>query len=191
MKLEFPPLNMLLRNGKVKLQFPKCQECNEFYAHKRFKYKCSGCHGAVLKSEYPWRDEEFRNKVNEWAQEKMQFTKNSSMFRILKQIINIASNTNQMGILPFAIESMKRDCKKVGEELYISAEYGEELLRRNGIDCPKKSHIICPLVLDWWNMKNYNYNGSAMCYYGHFGDEMTFCEKIKSIPPPPPNRSLI
>ena len=189
MKLEFPPLNMLLRNGKVKLQFPKCQECNEFYAHKRFKYKCSGCYGG-LKSQYPWKDEEFRNKVNEWAQEKMQFTKNSSMFRILKQIINIVSNTNQMGMLHFAIESMKEDCKIIGEELYISAEYGEELLRRTGIDCPKKSHIICPLVLDWWNMKNYDYKGFELCYYGRFGDEATFKEKITSIPPPPPHKGV-
>ena len=180
---------MLLRSGKIKKPIAKCFSCNEFYGNKKYRYKCSGCYGG-LKSLYPWKDEEFRNKVNEWAQEKMQFTKNSSMFRILKQIITMASNTNHIGMLHFAIDAMKEDCKIIGEELYISAEYGEELLRRTGIDCPKKSHIICPLVLDWWNMKNYDYKGFELCYYGRFGDEETFKEKIKSIPPPPPHKGV-
>ena len=102
----------------------------------------------------------------------------------------MVSNTNQMGMLHFAIDAMKRDMQLRDGELYISAEYGEELLRRTGIDCPKKSHIICPLVLDWWNMKNYDYKGYELCYYGRFGDEETFKEKITSIPPPPPHKGV-
>ena len=180
---------MLLRSGKIKRPIAKCFSCNEFYGNKRFRYKCSGCYGG-LKSQYPWKDEEFRNKVNEWAQEKIEFTKNSSMYRVLKQLIIIVSNTHHMNMLSSAIKSMKRDMQLRDGELYISAEYGEELLRRTGIDCPKKSHIICPLVLDWWNMKNYDYKGFELCYYGRFGDEMTFCEKIQSIPPPPPNKGV-
>ena len=69
MNTKYPPLNMRLRNGKVKLQFPKCRDCNEFYAHKKYKYKCSGCYKG-LKNVTPWRDEDFRNRVNEWAEEK-------------------------------------------------------------------------------------------------------------------------
>ena len=75
---------MLLRSGKVKELIAKCYKCNEFYGNKRYKYKCSGCHGTV-KSSYPWRDEEFRNRVNEWAQEKIRITKTSGGFRTLKQ----------------------------------------------------------------------------------------------------------
>ena len=77
------------------------------------------------------------------------------------------------------------------ETLWISAEKGEELLRRTGKDCGEKSHVICPLILDWWNMKHYSYNGTERCYYGRFGDESTFEEEIKSIPPPPPNKSML
>ena len=78
------------------------------------------------------------------------------------------------------------DDNSTDETLWISAEKGEELLRRTGKDCDSKSHIICPLVLDWWNMKHYNYRGFELCYYGRFGDESDFEEQIKSIPPPPP-----
>ena len=78
------------------------------------------------------------------------------------------------------------DDNSTDETLWISAEKGEELLRRTGKDCDSKSHIICPLVLDWWNMKNYNYRGFELCYYGRFGDESDFEEQIKSIPPPLP-----
>ena len=185
---------MLLRSGKVKELIAKCYKCNEFYGNKRYKYKCSGCHGTV-KSSYPWRDEEFRNRVNEWAQEKIRITKTSGGFRTLRQLVRQTYNGTwpkelRVNVCKGLINKLKEVCKEHGEEFYISAKDGEELLRRTGREAPEKFHIICPLVLDWWNMKNYNYLGAEMCYYGHFGDEMTFCEKIKSIPPPP-NKSMI
>ena len=54
---------MLLRSGKIKEQIAKCYKCNEFYGNKKYKYKCSGCYRG-LKNQYPWRDEDFRNRVN-------------------------------------------------------------------------------------------------------------------------------
>ena len=42
---------------------------------------------------------------------------------------------------------------------------------------------ICQLYL--------NYHGFELCYYGRYGDEMEIAEQIKSIPPLPPNHSLI
>jgi hypothetical protein len=85
------------------------------------------------------------------------------------------------------VQELKADFNARGKNLYISAKDGEELLRRTGLYCDRKSHIICPLILDWWNMKHYDFNGNEMCYFGRFGDEMTFAEQITSIPPPPPN----
>jgi hypothetical protein len=88
------------------------------------------------------------------------------------------------------VQELKADFNARGKNLYISAKDGEELLRRTGLYCDRKSHIICPLILDWWNMKHYDFNGTEMCYFGRFGDEMTFAEQITSIPPPPPNPSF-
>jgi hypothetical protein len=39
-------------------------------------------------------------------------------------------------------------------------------------------------------MKNYDYKGFELCYYGRFGDEATFKEEITSIPPPPPHKGI-
>ena len=186
---------MLLRNGKIKEQIAKCYKCNEFYGNKKYKYKCSGCYRG-LKNQYPWKDEGFRNSVNEWAQEKIRISNVCGGFRALRGIIRQTYNGTWSKELRVTacknlINTLREAYKEHGEEFYISAKDGEELLRRTGQEYQEKFHIICPLVLDWWNMKNYDYCAGGMCYYGRFGDEMTFCEKIKSIPPPPPNRCFI
>lgn len=184
---------MELRSGRI---VTKCGLCKEYYANPQWNFKCSSCYGTILKSSYPWRNEEFRNDVNEWAEEKIQTSNISGGFRTFKQLIRqayngIYSKELRVAVCKELINKIQQNYKEHGYEFYISAKDGEELLRRTGQEAPEKFHIICPLVLDWWNMKKYNYNGSEMCYYGHFGDEMTFCEKIKSIPPPPPNKCMI
>ena len=49
------------------------------------------------------------------------------------------------------------------------------------------SLIICSLIIDWWNMRNYSFSSTEMCYFGHFGDKYEINE-IKTIPPPLNNR---
>jgi len=109
-------------------------------------------------------------------------TSNSFSDRDLNQLTSAYSN--------HLIEKIQNSYKISNIEFYISAKDGEELLRRTGIDVPEKSHLICPLILDWWNMKKYRFLGFEMCYYGRYGDEADFEEQIKSIPPPPPNKNL-
>ena len=72
---------------------------------------------------------------------------------------------------------------------YISAEFAEKLCRSVGVDTYNKSQLILQFVADWWNMKNYKFTSTEMCYFGRFGDIHTFREEIKSIPPPPPNKA--
>ncbi len=192
MNMKYPPLNMQLRNGKVKLQFPKCRGCNEFYAHKKYKYKCSGCYKG-LKNVTPWKDEEFRNSVNEWAEEKIKISNRNGGLIALSRSLRLAFNGSfskerRVVAIYSLIEKIKKSYQISNIEFYISAKDGEELLRRTGIDVPEKSHLICPLILDWWNMKKYRFHGFELCYYGRYGDEDSFCEQIKSIPPPPPNK---
>ena len=100
------------------------------------------------------------------------------------------SHSCKPNTLKIILEQLKKDLLVKSKTLYISAKDGEELLRRTGLCCDKKFHIICPLILDWWNMKKYNFNSSEMCYYGRFGDEKIFAEQIKTIPPPKPNECL-
>ena len=187
---------MILRSGKVKELIAKCYNCNEYYGNKIYKYKCSGCYRG-LKSIYPWRQEHFRQQVNEWAKNEIEKTP-PQIINIIKHAIEMDSKpeSQNFGATKFIINQIKTiinddDDSDDDETLWISAEKGEELLRRTGKDCSEKSHIICPLILDWWNMKHYNYLGFEMCYYGHFGDESDFEEQIKSIPPPLPNRGFV
>ena len=82
---------MLLRSGTVKELIAKCYNCNEFYGNKKYKYKCSGCYRG-LKNQYPWKDEGFRNSVNEWAQEKIRISNVCGGFRALRGIIRQTYN---------------------------------------------------------------------------------------------------
>ena len=186
---------MLLRSGTVKELIAKCYNCNEFYGNKKYKYKCSGCYRG-LGNQYPWRDEEFRNRVNEWAEEKIKISNRNGGLMALSRSVRLAFNgrfskERRVAGISNLIEKIQKSYKISNIEFYISAKDGEELLRRTGIDVPEKSHLICPLILDWWNMKKYRFLGFEMCYYGRFGDEADFEEQIKSIPPPPPNRGMI
>ena len=58
----------------------------------------------------------------------------------------------------------------------------------NCIDSNKKSHLICPFIVDWWNMRNYNFKSFELCYYARYGDDPA--QYINSIPPPMPNPSI-
>ncbi len=178
---------MLLRNGKIKPLIPKCYVCNKFFSNKKYRYKCSGCYKGVPTS-LPWNDPNFRDRLNEWADSQITRSKQSGLHNILRQMVLICySNSCKPDALINLISELKADFISRGVNLYISAQDGANLLRNTGLYCDKKSHIICPLILDWWNMKQYNFNGAEMCYFGRFGDEMTFAEEITSIPPPPPN----
>jgi hypothetical protein len=177
MKLEFPPLNMLLRNGKVKPQFPKCQECNEFYAHKKFKWKCSNCHGICNNiNSYPWKDKYFQEKIKTYCE--CNFNHCQKYYGMLKQIVLL----NNTPLLKNVIVHIIKEINWSG--FFIPAEFGEELLRRTGRDSIEKSHLICPLILNWWNMRDLDYKNYELCYYGRYGDDPTGL--IRSFPPPSP-----
>ena len=181
---------MQLRNGKIKPLIAKCYACNKFYGNKKYRYMCSGCYKG-LSSCIPWHDPQFRSRLKQWAEAKIIESKQSCLHNVLRQMVLMSYSRNcNPNALSSMVQELKADFNARGKNLYISAKDGEELLRRTGLYCGRKSHIICPLILDWWNMKHYDFNGTEMCYFGRFGDEMTFAEQITSIPPPPPNPSF-
>ena len=182
---------MLLRNGKIKPLIPKCYVCNEFYGNKKYRYKCSCCYKGISLDQ-PWYDTQFRANLENWAQTKINEVKQSGLYNVLRQMVIICySHSCKPNILISMVQQLQEDFISRGKTFYISAKYGEELLRRTGLYCDKKSHIICPLILDWWNMKKYNFNSPEMCYFGRFGDDATLAEEIRGIPPPKPNAGFI
>jgi len=185
---------MILRSGFIKCTNSfTCRTCNKFYGCKDFNWKCSYCYNKKTGSQFPWRDPEFRQKVNQWAINEIEKTP-SQYVNVIEYSIKMDSKPESQNFnnTKHIIKQLKNMINYAeNQTLWISAEKGEELLRRTGKDCDEKSHIICPLILDWWNMKHYNYRGFEMCYYGRFGDESDFEEQIKSIPPPLPNRGFV
>ena len=164
-----------------------CVNCYKFYGNRKWDFKCSACTNKfVAVSKYKWiSDPLFRNEVNKWALEQTEYTRKKKIVRILKHVISIICFNNKESVELFKkmIIQIKKKFQENGENLYITSEEGEELLRKTGVDCIEKSHLICPLVIDWWNMKNLNYNSSELCYYGRYGEPEYH---IKNIPPPLP-----
>ena len=92
------------------------------------------------------------------------------MFLKRKRVISINS----------LIEKIKKSYQISNIEFYISKKDGEELLRRTGIDVPEKSHLICPLILDWWNMKNIDFTGLKCVIMEDMGMNQILKNKLKA-----------
>jgi len=150
----------------------KCTDCYEYYGRIETDNKCSYC----FKGIETMKDPNFQEKLNNYVKSKTEIK--HSYKHLLRQL---ASGNNHK-ILKQLHEHF------INKGLYITAEFGSEILENCGRD-EKKSHIICSLIIDWWNMVNYKFNATEMCYFGRFGDPYDI-EEIKTIPPPPPNRCM-
>ena len=65
--------------------------------------------------------------------------------------------------------------KKIEKDKFITADFAIKLLRSYGDDTAIKSHIICPYIIDWWNITGKNgYKGFEICYFGNFEDQLLY-----------------
>lgn len=151
----------------------KCIECNEYYGRIESDNKCSYCFKGIK----TMKDPNFQKKLNNYVKSKTKIKQ--SYKNLLRQL----AFSNNHAILKQLHEHL------IDEGLYITAKFGSEILEHCGRD-EKKSHIIGSLIIDWWNMVNYKFNATEMCYFGRFGDPYDI-EEIKTIPPPPPNRCMV
>ena len=160
-----------LRSGKT---LPDCVQCQKYFGSIQTFGKCSTCFKGIeiINSQ----NRKFKKRLQEFADEK---TKDKSLNNILKKIVK----NNNCKILLELHHFM------ISNEKYITAEFASEILGKSNRN-QKLSHIVCSLIIDWWNMVNYKFNGTEMCYYGRFGDPYDI-EEIKTIPPPPPNRLML
>lgn len=172
---------MKLRSGR---NTELCGQCNKYHGHKSFGYMCSVCCPTfVPESNYPMYSSVFREQLENWASNKLVFSR--KIYKLLKSAIKNTDFENELSTLKFKlyVYSLKSDFEESSNPYYISAKDGAKLLRNIGVDCVCKSHIICPLILDWWNMKTPDYTTYELCYYGRYGESHYH---IRSIPPPKP-----
>lgn len=153
-----------------------CRVCDRFYGNPKWGNQCSTCQTTVVLDRPKWYDPNFRKALNEWTENKLQFSRQNNVVQILKNIVSVQ-------LLKNCIHELNKFSKSYNQRIYISAQEGEELLRHTGENVVEKSHIICPLVIDWWNMKQYNYERFELCYYGRYGEPEYH---VNAIPPPPP-----
>ena len=167
---------MLLRNGK-RLLPPPCYSCKRYFGNSKWNWRCSGCsYNGAPKRLSPFYTEEYQAKLKTYVDERLM---HDSGLQMLKWAVE--KNLDIFGIAN--ILSIFIKCGK-----YITAEFGSMLLRSCGRDYIQKSHLICPFIIDWWNMRNYNFNGMEKCYYGRYGDDPQTI--IFDFPPPAPYKSV-
>ena len=142
-----------------------CVECKEYFGTPEKDNKCSYCFKGI---DIFKKKKEFQEKLNKYVESKV-------VNKRFNTLIKKASSTDCIGILKHLHSEIKKQDKGV------TARFAEQALRPYR-ESNIKSHIICSLIIDWWNMKDFRFTSTEMCYYGRFGDE-----EVKSIPPPPPN----
>ena len=167
---------MLLRNGK-RLLPPQCYSCKKYFGNSKWNWRCSNCsYTGAPKRLSPFYTEEYQLKLKTYVDERLMHDGGLQMLKwAIEKNLDIFAIAN---ILSLFIRRGK----------YITAEFGSTLLRSCGRDFPQKSHLICPFIIDWWNMRNYNFNGMEKCYYGRYGDDPQTI--IFDFPPPAPHKSI-
>lgn len=159
---------MKLRSGKT--YATTCYICKEYYGTDETPV-CSLCKKGKDGVLYDYHSPVFQEKLKKYAESKM-IGKAEQKF-----LIKISNKGNDNGLL----EALKNLKNNYG--LRLSAEFAHKLLFKTGAGYTSdRVHIICPTIVDWWNITKENkWCGTAMCYYGRFGEAEHI---IKSIPPP-------
>ena len=156
-----------------------CTDCNRFWGNPVWNMQCSICSGYCDKSNvspyWGFNDPEYQKKLIPYVRDATK--ENRRYIPVLSAAAEQLDSTMLKEIL--TIMRIKK--------IFLTAEQAHPLLRNIGADTNEKSHLICQFIIDWWNMKKYPYNGTEMCYFGHFGDE----PETKDFPPPLPNGSYL
>ena len=161
---------MPLRSGKEYLKAYRClTESCPFYGDDSTEMKCSVCFNGSANVSYSpvplyTIDENFRNALDSWVNEKFV---NQEIQTVLKEI---AKKKNR-GLF---ISAMNLSKELYPDQCWLTVQFAKELFRyfgghdRNNLQA---SHLICPYIVDWWNITRENgFYGYEVCYYGKYGD---------------------
>tara|TARA_X000000950_G_scaffold284230_1_gene386870 strand:- start:861 stop:1403 length:543 start_codon:yes stop_codon:yes gene_type:complete len=166
---------MKLRNGKRYSVL--CYICKEHYGSEK-QSACTMCKPGSS-PQYSWKviycSEKFQKKLEKYKNSKVI---NSNEKYILKKMFQ----RYQMYLVADMFQNMKR------EDRYLDSEFANYLINNFGDGrTSKRLHLICPMVIDWWNITHKNGWGSTeVCYYGRFEEPWYHIVRDK-FPPPKPN----
>jgi hypothetical protein len=150
---------------------PNCIVCQNFFGLPENDNKCTYCYigkiGLYSKG--------LKNK--QFCEELIKYVESNLVEEKIQKMLKKACKNESYGIM-LHLHSVITKNKK-----YINAEFANDILNKYGRN-DRKSHIICSLIIDWWNMKDKKFNSTEMCYYGHFGDPYEIQERVNCIPPP-------
>ena len=167
---------MPLRSGKEYLISHKCCACNnDYYSHKNFDYKCSGCWEYCEKNGI-MTGTEFGDKCRQWAKDNIVGEEGRKFILKNKHI----SDQHLFNFLTCIFENTEK---------YISAEIGLELFNENPSN--NRGHILGSFIADWWEIKSLRVSedkkwpGYMDCYYGFFSNPIESWSGINSASIPP------
>jgi hypothetical protein len=164
---------MFLRSGRCVGATPRCQCCHLYYATSNGY--CSQC---PLNLPHRFHAPIFQTKLNEWVAEQLARTPTHVRFGI-QQLFALGARTHR----PDLLKQARKLCKI--HNMVISSGYAREILLRYGDEENMvASNSVLPLVIDWWNIRQWG-TPAQRCYYARYDDSLD--EIIKSIPPPLPN----
>ena len=119
---------MKLRSGKI-LPPPLCKKCKKFYGQSIWNWKCSYCKQGKESLFGLFHTQEFQEKLQRWVTPQIA---DEEHLRVLKWSTNYCyqqEGTHEVMVLVLA--KLKEDNK------YITAEFGEKLLRNCGSESIK------------------------------------------------------
>lgn len=165
---------MKLRSGKT--YAATCFICKEHFGNENSS-KCSKCDPNHTPS-YSWSTiyygDEFQLKLKKYAESLIAPD-------YYKRYLKTIANRNNFRHLYEALRYLRFDLK-----LSLDSKFAYYLINNTGSGRNnEKIHLICPMIVDWWNITGDNGWGSTeICYYGKFEEPYYH---IKSIPPPKTN----
>jgi hypothetical protein len=157
----------------------KCTECDKYYGHKLFNYKCSGCFAInnpdiwnVVKNEENQivriNNLKYSNNYLDEFTNNRSLPNNNFLWTALKQMYRdgtIIKENNLINWLNFLKKntiyqgiSSKQACELTNIYNNSTKQYVHKNNRW------KIQHSVCGLVIDWWNL-NPNDVGGICCYY--------------------------
>jgi hypothetical protein len=165
---------MPLRSGKNYLISHRCPECNKFYSHEHFGYKCSVCSGNS--PELPRIEP--TPELLEWVKKNTVDSSKPAGNSFLTQLKRM-DNTRLFIVL--------RGLRRQGRLLLKSEDALLLLEDQNNVT---RGHVVASAVADWWNIKTRYVGGSwfgyLVCYYGNFDSKYP----PRQLPPRYPNEML-
>lgn len=169
----------------------KC-DCNEFYKLELFDDKCSKCFYQSNPEKYLEivKTVPIKYHTSSFLQNyvyKNRIPNNSSYLKILEEIISEEKN--------FKIEYLKEWIMLVSHDSKyngISTKQAIKILNKHKHNYSNKyklQHILCGLIIDWWNLTdNAGALGAVTCYYDnntHYGTDvelLKYGNNIKNAP---------